>query len=225
MKPRKTRIASPSLPPWLIWLERLSLGCAVVVLFGWWNLDGGDFFWWLIVGRWMGNHRWPPTTDMLSSTTPGHELIAHSWGAGLMSYVIDHAAGVQGLMLLRLALVSTALGFAWQTGRLFNAPSTVLVVLSAPTLWVVWGWLDYRPQLWTTMLLALQLWLLMSVHTGRRSWRWLWTLPPLYVFWVNVHGGWIQEPMMLAAAMGALALMVWRDTPSPLRDASPAARG
>jgi hypothetical protein len=36
------------------WRPRLAWGClalALFVLFGWWNLDGGDFFWWLLIGR------------------------------------------------------------------------------------------------------------------------------------------------------------------------------
>lgn len=71
----------------------------------------------------------------------------------------------------------------------------------------MWSRLAFRPQLFTTAFLAFQLWLLASINTGRRSWRWLWVLPPIYALWINLHGGWVQGLALLGAIGGALVLM------------------
>jgi hypothetical protein len=58
--------------------------------------------------------------------------------------------------------------------------------------YVVWGRLEFRPQLFSTLFLALELYLLVSVHTGQRSWYWLWVFPPIYALvrpWVLTPAG------------------------------------
>jgi hypothetical protein len=71
----------------------------------------------------------------------------------------------------------------------------------------MWARLEFRPMLFTTMLLTLELWLLISVHTGRHSWRWLWALTPLFALHINLHGGWPQALLMLVAIMVARVAM------------------
>jgi hypothetical protein len=66
---------------------------------------------------------------------------------------------------------------------------------------------DLGSWLGTTAFLAIELWLLTSVHLGRRPWRWLWVLPPMCAIWINWHGGWPQGLVMLVAIAVALAAM------------------
>ena len=81
-------------------------------------------------------------------------------------------------------------------------------MLLAPfVLGLMWSRLECRPQLFSSAFLAVTLWLIVSVHTGQRSWRWLWALPPLYAVWINVHAGWVQGVVLLVAMTGALVLM------------------
>src|SRR4030095_11754893 len=70
--------------------------------------------------------------------------------------------------------------------------------------------LECRPQLFTSVFLAVALWLIVSVHTGQRSWRWLSVLPPLYGLWINLPAGWVQGVVLLVAITGALVLMEMR---------------
>ena len=66
-------------------------------------------------------------------------------------------------------------------------------MLRAPwVLGLLWARLEFRPQLFTSALLACELWLLISVQTGQRAWRWRWVLPPLYALWISLQGGWSE---------------------------------
>ena len=59
----------------------------------------------------------------------------------------------------------------------------------------------------TTTFLAAQLWLLISIHVGQRSPRWLWILPTMYVAAVNLHPGWPQGLAILVGVTGIVAAM------------------
>jgi ABC-type uncharacterized transport system permease subunit len=52
-----------------------------------------------------------------------------------------------------------------------GASWSAMLVLVPVVLGIMWARLEFRPQLFTTILLAFQLWLFISVHTGARSWR------------------------------------------------------
>jgi hypothetical protein len=60
---RPTRQRPPPatpLPRWLSRMALLSVGCAVVILFGTWPLMGSDLLMWLTVGRYAWEHGGPP---------------------------------------------------------------------------------------------------------------------------------------------------------------------
>ena len=185
----------------------LPLAGAVFLLFGLWPALGGDLFMHLTVGRWTWQHAWPPMVDVFSYLTPNAPFIAHSWLAGLLFYGLHETVGLVGFAALRLALISVALVCLWRTATLLTASQAAMLLLTPVVLAILWGRLEFRPQLFTTALLAGQLWLLISVHTGERSWRWLWVLPPVYIFWVNTHAGWVQGIAMLVVIGLALVAM------------------
>ena len=195
------------LPRWQTPAAWLSLACAVVVLFGLSPLAGSDLLLHPTVGRWIWAHAGVPRTDPFSYLTEGQPCIAHSRLAEVAFYLIDQTAGTAGFMRLRVGLISLALTAALRTARLLKAPWPALVLLAPLALGLMWGRLEFRPQLFTSAFLAVELWLIVSVHTGRRSWHWLWALPPIYVLWINLHAGWVQGAVLLGMVTGALVLM------------------
>jgi hypothetical protein len=182
----------------------VSLALAVGLLFGIPTLRVGDFFMWAMIGRYTREHGWPPTVDEFSFTTPGVEFVAHSWLSGVIFSLIEPHVGWAGFRLLRLSLVSTALFFACRTAKLLGASWSALVLIAPFVLGILWARLEVRPYLFTSALLACELWLLVSVHLGQRDWRWLLTLVPLYALWINLHGGWVQGMLMLVVVGLAL---------------------
>ena len=206
----RKRVEGESLPRWQTTASWLSLGCAVVTLFGLWPLAGLDLLMHLTLGRWIWAHGWVPSTDPFSYITEGQPFIAHSWLAEVVLYLVEQSAGTVGLMLLRFGLISLALTAALKTARLLKAPWPAVMLLAPFVLGLMWSRLECRPQLFTSVFLAVALWLIVSVHTGQRSWRWLWMLPPLYALWINLHAGWVQGVVLLVAITGALVLMEMR---------------
>jgi hypothetical protein len=197
-------------PHWLTPLAILSVLAAVVVLFGSWPLLGGELVMHLVIGRWSWEHGVPPQVDVFSYVTEGQALMAHSWLAEMLFYLIARHAGTLGFMALRFALISVAHMCAVRTAHLLNAPWESMLLVAPVVLAIMWGRLEFRPQLFTTAFLSLQLWLLLSVHLGYRAWNWLWVLPPLYACGINLHGGWPQGLMMLSAPAAAGVLMTIR---------------
>jgi hypothetical protein len=203
----KKRVKGEGLPRLQTTAAWLSLGCALVVLFGLWPLAGLDLWMHLTLGRWIWAHGWVPSTDPFSYITEGQPFIAQSWLAEVVFYLVEQSAGTVGFMLLRLGLISLALTAALKTARLLKAPWPAVMLLAPFVLGLMWSRLECRPQLFTSVCLAVALWLIVSVHTGQRSWRWLWVLPPLYALWINLHAGWVQGVVLLVAIMGALVLV------------------
>jgi hypothetical protein len=192
--------AASALPRWLGWLALGSVALAVVVLFGLWPQLGVDLWMHRVVGRWTWEHGGPPLVDHFSFMTTGEPFIAHSWLAGLVFYLIEPSLGSAwfvGFMGLRCVLVSFALAFAVATARLLQASWSALLLLAPLVLGLAWARFEVRPMLFTSAFLVVELYLLISVHTGRRSWRWLWVLPPMYALWINLHAGWPQGMVML----------------------------
>ena len=164
----------------------------------------------LTVGRWIWAHGWVPSTDPFSYITEGQPFLAHSWLAEVVFYLVEQTAGTAGLMLLRFSLIGLALTAMLKTARLFKASWPAVMLLAPFVLGLMWSRLECRPQLFSSAFLAVTLWLIVSVHTGQRSWRWLWALPPLFAVWINLHAGWVQGVVLLVAIMVALGLMELR---------------
>ena len=204
------RSASPRLPRWKTTAAWLIVVCGVVTLFGLWPLTGLDLWMHLTLGRWIWAHGWVTTTDPFSYITEGQPFLAHSWLAEVVFYLVEKTAGTVGLMLLRLSLIGLALTAMLKTARLFKASWPAVMLLAPFVLGLMWSRLECRPQLFSSAFLAVTLWLIVSVHTGQRSWHWLWALPPLFAVWINLHAGWVQGVVLLVAIMGALGLMELR---------------
>ena len=83
----RTRVKAASLPRWQTTAAWLTLGCAVVMLFGVWPLTGLDLWMHLTVGRWIWAHGWVPSTDPFSYITEGQPFLAHSWLAEVVLYL------------------------------------------------------------------------------------------------------------------------------------------
>jgi hypothetical protein len=59
MKRTRKPVEAPP-PRWLMPVAWLSLGLAVIVLFGVWPISGGDLWMWLTMGRYTWEHGGPP---------------------------------------------------------------------------------------------------------------------------------------------------------------------
>jgi hypothetical protein len=114
----------------------------------------------------------------------------HEWLSEVVLWSAWAAAGTIGLVLLKLALLSTSLGVVLASlhRSVYSAPALELTMLffalgtrrQAATV---------RPQLFSLALFALLLLVLRRADDGRT--RGLVIVPVLLALWANLHGGWI----------------------------------
>jgi hypothetical protein len=133
-----------------------------------------------------------PTEDTFSYTSSVSPVVHHEWGMGAVLYFLVVGLGLRanGLVLLRFVLlagvvagcvvVARGRGAAWREMALL-APLGIL--LFSP------GLVPVRAHMFTFAFLAALLVLLERERAGDRRWLLLW--PPLFVAWLNVHGGFV----------------------------------
>lgn len=172
---------------------------ATVFLFCFIRQTDGDWWWHLRTGQLIWQTGAIPTTDPYSFTNAGRPWVVHEWLFELLSYLGFRALGYNGLSLV-MALVFTAT---------FTLHYLLLRALGAGRvlagLLVLWsGLLSFmlvtmRPQMFSYLFLAIELWCLYLYRAGER--RAVWLLPPMFLLWVNLHGAWIM-------GLGTLALFI-----------------
>jgi hypothetical protein len=154
----------------------------------------GDTYWHLRAGQeiWQTGH--VPLDEHYSYTAAGAFWPDHEWLWQVFSYGLYRAGGMPLLVLGSAAIVTGACAILY---RLAVGPAStrfVLMLLSLPLATRAWA---LRPQLVSTLLLAVLLWLL--VHQRYRP------LPFLFVLWANVHGA-VAMGVAVLAAVACLAV-------------------
>jgi len=143
-----------------------------------------------------------PHTEHLTVLGEGRTWTDQQWLAQVVFYAAHGLAGMRAVILLGIAFVLLALGFAFATARTGGASSRstfvigCLAILAGP-----WGW-TLRAQTAALPLFAGVLWLL--VDAGRRGVRNRTLLVlPLLVLWANLHGS-----VVLGAGLAVLLGLV-----------------
>jgi hypothetical protein len=144
-----------------------------------------------------------PVTDPYSFTQD-RPWINHEWLSELAMGLAFQSAGIWGLILLKALLVAATIWLI--VGALREARPEVRWLSLSVT---IWGGLAItamiRPQLWTWLLLALCCRALTASSIRR-----IWLVPPLFLVWANVHGGWIVGLAMLACWVCVRACQDWK---------------
>jgi hypothetical protein len=159
----------------------------------------GDTFWHLRAGQEIWRTLHVSLVDHYSYTVAGSYWPDHEWLWQAFSYALYRVGGMRFLLFGSACLVVAASGILYRL--CVGAPSVrlVLFMLSLPLATRAWV---LRPQLISTLALAVLLWLL--VHE-RHRW-----LPPLFVVWANAHGGVALGIAVLAAVAGVAILRARR---------------
>ncbi len=127
--------------------------------------------------------------DPYSYLTGGQRWINHEWLAELVYYLAFRYAGSPGLIALRAILGLLIMGVLWRhlcRRGLDASRASVLVVLATP---LVMPYVTVRPQIFTFVAYLVVLISIRNAEAGRV--RYLWVLPPLFVVWANMHGGFL----------------------------------
>lgn len=147
-----------------------------------------------------------------SWTAAGHEWINHEVGAEIILGAVHRWFGGTGLLLLKIFVGLLTFGIALRIATKQMAPATRIVAWAFGALAVVeisFGFAA-RPQIFSALALAVELWLLQKIHCGHRLWAF--ALPLLFALWINTHGGVLAGIILLfiAAIAGTVQLLLKR---------------
>ena len=148
-----------------------------------------DLFARLIVGERFIEHGILPFKDFLSYT-PTHPWYDHEWGSGVVFYLLVKHLNAIGLLLFQALMMFLTAFFVIQTQKLqkhaypasltFMAIFLVIYLRLNPAL--------VRCQLFSFLFFAIFLYVLEGTRREKFK-NLIWLLPPVVIFWNNVHGG------------------------------------
>jgi len=177
-----------------------------------------DFGWHLRTGLDLLQHGWQmPMTDPYSHTMSDWPWVEHAWLADGLLALIYRGLGDAGLLGVVLFFASVTVGaFAVAAGPARTDRTSKLMAVAA-ALWVARPFMGARTQLITLLGFALVLWIWYRSREGRLEGRsgWLWTVPPLFLLWANLHGGFTAGLFLLVVILFVSAAMRFAVTKWP----------
>jgi len=167
------------------------------------NIDG-DLGRHITIGNYILDTRSIPTADVFSHTMAGEPMTPHEWLSQVLFALADRLMGLDGVVLLTALVIAASFGLTLtravkRSGSLLIGLAITLLAAGAASL----HWLT-RPHIFTFLLLALWLQVLVSIQEGK-AWHWIW-MPAIMLLWVNLHGAFIAG---FAVWLLVLAGMGW----------------
>jgi hypothetical protein len=158
-------------------------------------LNDGDTLWQITAGGWILDHRAIPATDPFSFTAGDRRWFAHEWLAETLMALCYRTAGLPGVMALAAAATGLTAAILLHHLRRFlpdrYAVTALIVALSAaaPSMLA-------RPHLLAWPCLAVWSGGLVTARAQGRTPSW--TLLPVMLVWVNLHGSFLAGLLLLA---------------------------
>jgi hypothetical protein len=136
-------------------------------------------------------------TDPYSWTANGHEWMNHEVVAEIALGWAHRWLGGTGLLLLKMAVGLLTFGIALSiaTGQMNRSTRPAAWAFGALAVVEISFGFAARPQIFSALALAAQFWITREIHRGRRGWAL--ALPPLFVIWINTHGGALAGVVLL----------------------------
>ncbi len=195
----------PDLPPSAPGINPLHIllfaaGALLYLSFSYTEMMGSDLWWHLAAGRELFQTGTPWMVDDWSYSAHGDDWLNHEWFSDVIFHAWSSTFGMPSLVYWKwLVVIGAYLTLQWTLLRENGNPFAALlcagiaIALGAP-------FIDVRPHLYTLLLYAVLLFLLLGQQPRR------WVLAPLFLLWVNLHGGFFFGLMALS-----ILVFPWRN--------------
>ncbi len=164
-----------------------------------------DFGWHLRTGLDLATHGWRmPAADPYSHTVPEWPWVEHAWLTDALIGLIYTGLGPFGplaVIILFAAVTASAFLLASSPAR---AGRTSRYLAVAIALYTALPFLGVRTQMITLLGLGAVLWVSRRYLKGQTAL--LWALPPLFLLWGNLHGGFAAGLFVLGLVLAAETL-------------------
>ena len=127
-----------------------------------------------------------PKINLYSYAYPDYPFINHHWGTGVLFYLVQQLGGFSGLsvVFIIVSMVTFLIFINVATRYSSFAIAAPIAVIVLPVLITRH---EVRPELFSYLFGGLFLQLLWGYKYGKLGFRWLFLLPILELFWVNLH--------------------------------------
>ncbi len=164
------------------------------------NIAEPDIWWHLRNGAQIVLHHTIPRVDTYSFGAAGAPWMDIEWLAEVPYFLAFKAAGLRGLLGVYFGLLvliyagvyyrSCRAGADCKSATLTTLLAILLGVVSMGPRMLLFGWLCMAG-------------LLLALDHFRRTGRGLWSVPPLFAFWINCHGSWLFGIIVLGCAIAS----------------------
>ncbi|MEO7798346.1 MAG: hypothetical protein ABIY47_11525 [Opitutaceae bacterium] len=215
---------SPSRPATLRFLQT-SLVLAVAS-FAWLrfaeNTVDNDLWGHVLYGQRYWNQGYVRGPELFSWTAGSFDIVNHEYLAEIFMGLVHRAGGGTGIWLYLIAMASATVAVAlWAGNRKAGSRHWPALLLFGGSINFIALGFAVRPQLFTTLFLVVELFLLRHLAQGRWSWGLL--VPPLIALWGNLHGG-VLAGLVVFGVMAAIETLhaAWpRSLPSAIEATRP----
>ena len=182
-----------------------------------------DFGWHLRTGLDLLRNGWRlPHTDPYSHTMPDWPWVEHAWLTDALIGLLYTGMGPLGVILFFAAVTAGAFFVAAGPGQ---AGRTCKLLAVSGALWTALPFLGARTQLVTLLGLGTVLWV-WDRYLAQRL-KHLWVLPPLFLLWANLHGGFTAglfalTLILMTTTATRLAISRWPSLATRLDEPTPA---
>jgi len=167
------------------------------------DLDVGGH---LTVGREILKTGKIPDRDFFTHTVRGNPYPVHQWIGEVVMFTIDHFAGANGLIAMRMAIVFAGTLLLYRLLRREGAPVVVACGILLLLLVAMRPRFFERPFLATLVFLPLLITWISDVREGRT--RRLWPILPLMTLWGHVHSGVVFGVLYLLGTLAGEGLKI-----------------
>jgi hypothetical protein len=150
----------------------------------------------------------PTTIDYFSWTAYHQPSFDHEYLGEAVFGLAYLGLGGPGVLLLKILVGLATFGLALSiASKNLDANAKLLAwVFGALAVVEISFGFAARPQIFTALSLAVELWLLGRIHSGK--WLWAFAFPPLFALWFNLHGGALVGLVLLFAAAAASSVQL-----------------
>ena len=135
-------------------------------------------------------------TNFYSYTEPDFPVVNHHWGGGVIFYLIYKIFGFTGLSILYL-LLSLIVFYLFFKIAQKESNFKIACILSLVLIPLMAARTEIRPEIFSYFLIALFFWILWHWRRGQLNNKWLFVLPILELFWVNLHIYFVFGPALI----------------------------
>ncbi len=163
-----------------------------------------DFGWHLRTGLDLLAQGWRlPATDPFSHTMPDWPWVEHAWLTDILLGLIYEGLGTVGGLGVILFFSAVITGACLVASSIASVDRSYRLISCVIVLWVALPFLGARTQMVTLLGLTVVMWLCEGARSGQVAR--VWALPPLFLLWANLHGGFTAGLAMLGLILAGSA--------------------